>query len=580
MTRNREKVVVVGGGVAGLMACLYALEQGAVVELVTETPARRSHDVTFQDGIAGVIYPSTQGDSIEQHLMDTVLGGDFLAHQAPVRDMCTAAPSLIRLCDRLGVPFNRTAEGKIRQLRTGGSAYGRTAYCDAATGQQILYALDAQVRHFEFQGRLARFENMMFCSLVLDEDGVCRGIVAADTNSQEFKFYTADAVILCTGGYAGLYGRTTAPWCSGADLAQVYLQGAGMANPEFVQFHPITVACPDKMRPIGEIARAVGARLWVRRNERNWDFLNQGYPGQGSNLPYDIVAREVVQQGDEVNLDFLHIDEDAVDEHVSRLIDLCHKCVGIDPKRSSMAVIPSAHFTMGGLWVDGAHMTTIKGLFAAGECDYQYHGANALGSNVLLSALYGGRVAGREAAVYAANTGRRSGELPTSIFEREQDRQEAEFKDYLDRSEGENPRNIGRDLANIMDEEVGVERNNGGLDAAEGKIDELAERFVACCPSDRSSWANGEAIYTWRLKRQLDLARVVVKAARARDESRGAHFKSSHARRDDKKWAVVTRVKRAESGPKFDYSERINTEEFKPKERRYGKGTPKDKETG
>jgi len=571
--KRKEKVVVVGGGIAGLMASLRAAEQGALVELITEVPTRRSNDATFQDGISGVIYQSIEGDSIEQHVSDTIEAGDFLADQSQVQKMCEAAPALIRLCDRIGVPFNRTQEGRIKQFKAGGCEYSRIAYCDAATGQQILYALDEQVRRLESSGRLARFEYMSFCSLVLDEVGRCRGIVAVDVNSMGFRFYHADAVILCAGGYSGLYGRTTQPSCTGAELIQTYLQGAQVANPEFVQFHPTTIACPDKMRPVGELARALGARLWVRRNERNWDFLEEQYPGEASNLPYHIIARAISELGeDEVKLDLTHLDESLVDEYLTRLIDLCAKCAGQNPLRDPMTVVPAAHYTMGGLWVDRQHMTNIEGFFAAGECDYHYHGASAMGSNVIPSAMYSGRVAGEAAFSYASGLGRISGELPSSIFEREQDRQEAELKDFIDRSEGENPRMIGQELHSIMDEQVGLIKDNAELDSAAKKIDQLIQRFDNCCPSNRSSWANGEVIYMRNLKRQLELARVVVLAARARDESRGSHFKSSHPSRDDQKWAVVTRAGHTEQGPKFDYGEKV--------ERYYGKSASQDQKAG
>jgi succinate dehydrogenase/fumarate reductase flavoprotein subunit len=456
MGKSKTKVLIVGSGIAGMMAALKAAEDDAFVQVVSEVPLRRSSDARYQDGIAGVTNPARYDDSIDQHVQDTLAGGDSLAHQSFVWSMCENAPGLIALCDRMGVHFTRTAEGKLNQLKTGGHLKPRTAHADMMTGQQVVSVLDGQLRRFECEGVVERFEYLSFCSIVRNEDGRCCGIIAMDDRSHEFKAFPTDVVVLCTGGYAGLYGATTAIQSNGVEIAQAYLQGAQLANPEFVQFRP------------------------------------------------------------------------------------------------------AAHYTMGGLWIDDNHMTTIPGLFAAGESEYAYHGANALGSNVILSELHAGMVAGEAATKFVLDQGCHAEDFLTSVFDREKDRQEGEFKSFINREEGENPRVIEQELKAVMDEQVGIVREKEGLEEAEHRIAELKERFGKCTPTDKTEWVNHELKLMRDLPRQLTLADVVVKAALAREESRGSHARSDHPARDDDNWQVITKAFHTDGGPEFNYDERTD----------------------
>lgn len=574
MVEAKNKVVVVGNTIAGALAALCAVEAGASVQLVSRAPLRRSCDSAWKEGIAGVLDGAPCGDSVEQHVCDTILGGDFLAHQSAVRGMCEHAPALIRLCHRMGVPFNRAAEGRISQIGGSGMSFRRTAHVDAVTGQQVVNVLDEQIRRYAAEGKLSLHEYISFGAIVRDENGACRGVIGIDLRSLEAKIYPADAVVLCVGGYAGIYGTSTvSDDHAGAALAQAYLQGADVANPEFVQFHPAAIPGADKARSIGELAFALGARLGAVRNERPWHFIDEWHPRWKGAVPFDVAARDVanaIQEAGSVFLDFDAVDSDALLREASRVFDLCRTFSDRDPLSEHIEVIPAAHYTMGGLWVDEHHMTTVPGLFAAGESDYNYHGANCLGPNVLLSALHGGMTAGRSANSYAEGLGEHVGGIVPSVFERERTLQENELKELMSNEEGENARGIRRELGDELDRHMGIIRHDDELKNAAENIARLAERCSACRPADRSEWANGEVMALRDLKRLLAFADVMVRAAEAREESRGAHFKPSHPNRDDRNWSVATRVRHAAEGPAFSYDDAVDMGELKPRERVYG----------
>src|SRR5499427_10241416 len=220
------KIIVVGGGLAGLAAVIKIAEMGGQVDLFSIVPVKRSHSVCAQGGINAAKNLKGEGDSTWQHFDDTIYGGDFLANQPPVKDMCDAAPAIIDLLDRMGVPFNRTPEGLLDFRRFGGTLYHRTAFAGATTGQQLLYALDEQVRRHEASGLVTKYERWEFASAVIDEAGVCRGITALDLTSMEMRAFPAAAVMLATGGPGIVFGRSTNSQVNtGSAAAAAYQQG-------------------------------------------------------------------------------------------------------------------------------------------------------------------------------------------------------------------------------------------------------------------------------------------------------------------------------------------------------------------
>ena len=232
----KQRVMVIGGGLAGLSAVMKLAEAGVDVDLMSLTPVKRSHSVCAQGGINSCNDQTRQeGDSEWKHLDDTVYGGDFLAHQPPVKEMTDWGPKIIELMDRLGVPFNRTPEGFIDRRRFGGTLYMRTAFSGATTGQQLLYALDEQVRRWEAEGHVRKYEFWDFLGPVLDGQGICRGCVGQDLVTMEIRAFPADAVILATGGCGLIYGRSTMSMaCTGSAGSRAFQTGAKYGNAEFI----------------------------------------------------------------------------------------------------------------------------------------------------------------------------------------------------------------------------------------------------------------------------------------------------------------------------------------------------------
>ncbi|MFN9592865.1 MAG: FAD-binding protein, partial [Pirellulaceae bacterium] len=261
----KQRVVVVGGGLAGLAATMKLAELGVPVDLISLTPVKRSHSVCAQGGINSVSDQTRQvGDDEWKHFDDTIYGGDFLQHQPPVKEMAYWAPKVIDLMDRLGVTFNRTPEGFLDRRRYGGTLYKRTAFAGATTGQQLLYALDEQVRRWESEGMVSKYEYWDFLGPVLDDNGRCVGAVAQDMVSMKIRAFPADAVVVATGGCGLVYGRSTmSVFCTGSAASRCFQSGVHYGNGEFIQVHPTAIPGADKLRLMSESARGEGGRVWV-----------------------------------------------------------------------------------------------------------------------------------------------------------------------------------------------------------------------------------------------------------------------------------------------------------------------------
>ncbi|MFQ5414086.1 MAG: succinate dehydrogenase flavoprotein subunit [Phycisphaerae bacterium] len=564
-----QHVVVVGGGLAGLSATMRLAEAGVHVYLISMVPVKRSHSVCAQGGINSVnALTRQQGDSEWLHLDDTVYGGDFLQHQPPVKEMCDWGPRIIDLLDRLGVTFNRTPEGLRDQRRFGGTMFKRTAFAGATTGQQLIYALDEQVRRWEAEGLVDKFEYWEFLGPIIDDLGQCRGVIAQDMFSMDVRSFAADAVVLATGGCGLVYGRSTMSMiCTGGAAGRAYRAGVHYANGEFIQVHPTAIPGTDKLRLMSESARGEGGRVWVPRkpqDERDpvsipdaerYYFLEERYPTYGNLVPRDIATREIfdvcVNHGLSVEkgrlcvyLDLTHL-PDETHRKLEGILEIYEKFQGVDPRKVPMKIFPGVHYSMGGLWVDyernndtgglvlGSprnHQTNVPGLFVIGEADYQYHGGNRLGANSLLSCIFSGLIVAPsiENRLRSLEHGT-AGDQPVSLYEREIAKHNAACDALINQQGDENPYKLHAELGDWMTRHVTVVRHNKDIQATLDKIDELADRYTRVALSDKGRWTNQNLSFTRALGDMIVLAEVIAKGALARDECRGAHYKPDFA---------------------------------------------------
>ena len=581
-----NRVLVVGGGLAGLAATMKLAELGVSVDLLSLTPVKRSHSVCAQGGINSVNdLTRQQGDDEWQHFDDTIYGGDFLQNQPPVKEMAYWAPKVIDLMDRLGVTFNRTPEGFIDRRRFGGTLYKRTAFAGATTGQQLLYAVDEQVRRYESVGLVKKYEFWDFLGPVMDDNGRCVGAVAQDMVSMQIRSFAADAVIVATGGNGLVFGRSTmSVFCTGSAASRCFQAGAKLGNPEFIQVHPTAIPGADKLRLMSESARGEGGRVWVPRkpndsrypkeipqNERYY-FLEERFPKYGNLVPRDIATREIfnicVNEGLSVDpsrisvyLDLTHIPRAELDRKLGGILEIYEKFQGVDPREEPMKIFPAVHYSMGGLWVDyeasasggllpGSpknQVTNIPGLYALGECDYQYHGANRLGANSLLSCIFSGLFVA-PGIVNLMKNNKAASDLPKSIFEKAVAVQESRHKALLANQAGdENPYLLHQELGDTMTRVATVVRDNAQLDEAYAKVLDLQARSKKCSLSDTGSWTNQNVIFTKAVQDMFPVALGILKGARMRDESRGAHYKPAFSPPSLKSTEPAERLREAEA---------------------------------
>lgn len=628
----KQHVVVVGGGLAGLAATMKLAESGVHVYLISMVPVKRSHSVCAQGGINSV-NPLTrqQGDNEWLHFDDSVYGGDFLQHQPPVKEMCEWGSRIIDLLDRMGVPFNRTPEGLRDQRRFGGTMFKRTAFAGATTGQQLLYALDEQVRRWESEGFVEKFEYWEFLGPILDAKGQCRGVVAQDMFSMEIRSFASDAVVIATGGCGLVYGRSTMSMiCTGGAAARVFRAGVKYANGEFIQVHPTAIPGTDKLRLMSESARGEGGRVWVpRKPQDNRDpltipqseryyFLEERYPKYRNLVPRDIATREIfdvcVNDGLSVEKDRLCVYLDVTEltpanqKKLDGILEIYEKFQGVDPRHVPMKIFPAVHYSMGGLWADYAkdektgglvlgsprnQHTNVPGIFAIGEADYQYHGANRLGANSLLSCIFAGLIVGPAIETWLKSLKQgTAADQPVSLFDNEVKKHQENMKKLVDRQGPENPYKIHLELGDWMTRHVTVVRNNKDIKATLVKLDELQERTQRMSMSDKGNWTNQNLSFTRAVEDMVLLGKVIALGALQRDECRGAHYKPefeipetsaddpTELRRQAQEWCARFKQQRDQwlkstiatytpSGPVISY-EAVDTSLIPPRPRTYG----------
>ena len=482
-------IIIIGAGLAGLSAAYTCAAVEQKVILVSKLPSEQAQSIMAEGGINAALNTKGEGDTPEEHDADTLHAGCDLADPNAVWNLTHAAPSIVRQLAAWGVPFNRTLEGDIDLRHFGGQKKMRTAFVQSDTGKQLVTAFVDVVRRYEAAGLVKRLPHHEFQTLLL-HDHTCTGCVVTDTFTGLSQELNGAGVIIATGGMHGLFGNTTGSLMNtGAVTAELFRLGLPLANGEMIQYHPTTVRANGKNMLISEAARGEGGRLYTLRQGKPWYFMEEKYPTLGNLMPRDITAREIAgltSQGHTVYLDMSHLSAATMTHKLAGLVDDCRTYLWLDITKNPVPVHAGIHYFMGGLQVDENHRTPLKGLYAAGECAAQYHGANRLGGNSLLGAIYGGHIAAQTACAEGQDIkGGTALSVPPPLTS----------KDTVM-------------LHAIMDKTLGIIRTEDTLRQGLQQIQEL----------DGPMARLGEAC---------------IRSALYRHESRGAHYRSDYPQRDD-----------------------------------------------
>ncbi len=508
-----KRVLIIGAGLSGLSCAIGLAEKGIASTIVSPYPSERSQSVMAAGGINAAL---GKLDSPERHAEDTMQSGGNLAGKEAVLGLCTAAPEIIRYLERLGVVFSRDENGEVALRAFGGQSRNRTAYAGASTGKQIMSALIRESRKYEASEVIKRLLGRQFYSALI-KDGVCYGALLYNEKTCQVENVYADAVVVATGGQNLLFGKTTgSTQCDGYVAAKLYEQGARLKNLEFIQYHPTTVETPQKRMLISEAARGEGGRLYYIENGRRVYFMEDLYGERGNLMPRDVVSKCIYDAPSQVYLDIAFLGKKVIRSGLLEVAEVCKKYAGIDVEKESIPVYPSVHFFMGGLAVDGEHKTSIDRLYAIGECASRYHGANRLGGNSLLAAIYGGKVAAKAI-----------GELSTTDALPDFDEYISEQRETVSKILASNSCfsaiYVRNEIAKLMNDCLGIARTEAKLNEGIQSVDyylSISEKLMF--DADVSPYMG------YSIKPMLLLARAILTSALTRKETRGAHIRNDY----------------------------------------------------
>ncbi len=527
MMSSSRVINIVGAGLAGMSAAIELAKLHIPCRLISSQPSERAQSVLAEGGINAALNVMGEEDDPSQHFEDTMRGGRWLADPNAVEGFVKAAPEITEWLRSIGVPF-QMEDGRLIQRNFGGQKKKRTSYAKSSTGKILASALIDDVRKYESAGLVRRFAHHTFLKLAVTDGGPnnkddgtesygssCCGLYLRDEYSKK-HYFAPGPVILCFGGCNGLFpGATTGTTQNSGDaLASVLDQGVTLANLEFIQYHPTTARISGKCMLISEAARGEGGRLFVRRNGAPWYFLEEKYPELKNLMPRDVISREIAFLDKDpacekqVYLDLRGLTKDIWKHRLSDLREEISYYMGIDPATTPVPIRPGIHYFMGGIYVDEKHRTSMNGLYAAGECASQYHGANRLGGNSMLGALYGGKVAAQTAASgllegeYSANS-----PFPLELAEIQ----------GTDEKESVLTPGLAEHIGRILQEGLGILRDQDSMEKA------LKELHTCVC--------NTAADF-----RRLQLARAMLICALSRKESRGAHYRIDFPVENDVFW--------------------------------------------
>ena len=565
-----HQLIVVGGGLAGLRAAVEAQAAGIDVAILSQVHPGRSHSGAAQGGINAALanHPEGHDDTPEKHAFDTVKGSDYLADQDAAIQMTSDAPGVIFEMDHWGCPFSRFDDGRIAQRPFGGAGYPRTCYGADKTGHYLLHCLVERA----YERRVTMYIEVFVTDLIVD-DGRCRGVVAYDMIRGGFEAFTADAVIMATGGAGRIYSNTTnAIISTGGGAALAYRAGVPVKDMEFIQFHPTGLLTTNILMTEG--ARGEGGYLVNDLGER---FMSKYAPTAMELAPRDITSRSItteVLEGrgiggkDYVYLDLRHLGAEKILEKLPGIRDLAIHFEGVDPIDEPIPITPCQHYTMGGIDTDVDGRTVMPGFYAAGECAcVSVHGANRLGGNSLLETIVFGRRSG--AAVVADLAGRAGrGDASAAGARAVADLQARVAALAARGADGQDPYAIRADMTVTMKDHYGVFREERQMREGLERLLALKQRCATIGLRSAGGVFNLDLMRTLELEGMVDLALAVAAGAAARTESRGSHSRTDHPLRDDETWLKHTMAHYTSAGPRLDYKP-VTLGTFEPQERRY-----------
>jgi succinate dehydrogenase / fumarate reductase flavoprotein subunit len=617
--KRKFEVIVVGTGLAGASAAATLAELGYRVRAFCyQDSPRRAHSIAAQGGINAAKNYQNDGDSIHRLFYDTLKGGDFRARESNVHRLAEISVEIIDQCVAQGVPFAREYSGLLANRSFGGAQVSRTFYARGQTGQQLLLgAYQALARQIELGNvEMHPRTEMLDVVVVPDKQGQprARGIVTRDLVTGDIEAWTADAVILATGGYGNVFFLSTnAKGCNTTAIWRAHRHGAAFANPCFTQIHPtcipVTGDYQSKLTLMSESLRNDG-RVWVPKkdedcgrepaaieeSERDY-FLERMYPAFGNLVPRDIASRAAKRVCDEgrgvgpmvgdqrrgVYLDFAdaesRLGKQEIVERYGNLFEMYERITGEDPHQTPMRIYPAVHYTMGGLWVDYNLMTTIPGLFAAGECNFSDHGANRLGASALMQGLADGYfILPYTIGDYLARSGKSDIDSEHTEVEAVVDRVTERLEGLLNaKSPSRTPDSFHRELGHLVWDHCGMERNAQGLKTALEKIPELREEFFETVNIPGSGEEMNQTLEkAGRIADFFELAELMCIDALAREESCGCHLREEHqtdegeAKRNDADFSYVAAWEfTGEPGKPLLNKEELEFEYVKPSQRSY-----------